>query len=163
MRKKQNIITLDLKISFNDICMREMGLDVTDDDKMYLYHVDTETILKYNEKFLKYPEDEYTLFRSDEIELNLLRNSRIMDSLVSRYLHDFLMMKNIEITAFYHSTAERGKMGYCAFTYMLNGASEEYKSKEFKNESVRMLYLVCRLNKSTHLYDFNMFDIVEDF
>ena len=33
--KKKQIITQDLKCAFNDFCMREMKLDVTDDDKVY--------------------------------------------------------------------------------------------------------------------------------
>ena len=51
--KKKDIITQDLKCAFNDFCMRELKLDITDDDKVF--YIDTNEILKYNDKFLKYP------------------------------------------------------------------------------------------------------------
>ena len=54
MAKKKELITYDIKCGFNDFCMRELKLDITDDDKVY--YMDTNEILKYNDKFLKYPE-----------------------------------------------------------------------------------------------------------
>ena len=158
--KKKNIITTDLKIAFNDYCMREMGLDITEDNR--LYHIDSETILKYNDKFLKYPEDEYIMLRPDEIELNLLKNTRIMDSLLSIYLNEYQQRACIEITSTFQSTQTRGESGYCAFTYNVNGKNKEFRSDYFRNESVRMFNLITKLNKTSHLYDFNKFDIVED-
>ena len=43
---------LKLKIGFNDIVMRELGLDITEDD--HIYDMDTNTIIQINEKFIKY-------------------------------------------------------------------------------------------------------------
>lgn len=157
---KKNIITQDLKCGFNDFCMRELKLDVTDDDKVY--YSDTNEILKYNDKFLKYPENEYATFRSDEIEFNLLKNARIMDSLLSRFLDEYQHRTGIEITSVYQSTRAKGADGYCGFTYIENGKNVEYKSDEFRNESVRMFNLITKLNHTTHLYDFKQFDIVEE-
>ena len=49
---KRELHLLNLKMGFNDIAMREWGLDITDDD--YIYDMDTETIIQINEKFIKY-------------------------------------------------------------------------------------------------------------
>lgn len=158
--KKKDIITQDLKCAFNDFCMRELKLDITDDDKVF--YIDTNEILKYNDKFLKYPEDEYTIIRPDEIEFNLLKNSRIMDSLLSRFLDEYQHRVGIEITSVFQSTPNKGVDGYCAFTYLQNGKNVEYRSDNFKNESVRMFNLVTKLNNTSHLYDFEQFDVVEE-
>ena len=158
--KKKDIITQDLKCAFNDFCMRELKLDITDDDKVF--YIDTNEILKYNDKFLKYPEDEYTIIRPDEIEFNLLKNSRIMDSLLSRFLDEYQHRVGIEITSVFQSTPHTGVDGYCAFTYLQNGKNVEYRSDNFKNESVRMFNLVTKLNNTSHLYDFEQFDVVEE-
>ena len=37
-RRKKNLF--DLKVRFNDIVMRELGLDITEDDNNYLYNID---------------------------------------------------------------------------------------------------------------------------
>lgn len=158
--KKKQIITQDLKCAFNDFCMREMKLDVTDDDKVY--DMNTDTILKYNDKFLKYPENEYTAIRPDEIEFNLLKNSRIMDSLLSKFLDDYQHRVGIEITSVFQSTPVRGDYGYCAFTYLQNGKNVEFRSNNYKNESLRMFNLITKLNHTEHLYEFDQFDIVEE-
>ena len=55
----------------------------------------------------------------------------------------------------------KGVKGYTLFTYIENGVTKEYRSDMFINESVRTLNLITKLNKSSHLYDFNEFDIVE--
>lgn len=158
--KNTNVITTDLKISFNDFCMREMKLDITEDGRLYM--MDTDTILIYNEKFLKYPEDEYTLIRPNEIELNLLKNARIMDSLLSMFLDEYQRRAGIEISSIFQSTQNKGDKGYCGFIYIKDGKNSEFRSDIFKNESLRMFNLITKLNHTSHLYDFNMFDIVED-
>ena len=159
MAKKKELITYDIKCGFNDFCMRELKLDITDDDKVY--YMDTNEILKYNDKFLKYPESEYTNIRPDEIEFNLLKNTRIMESLLSRFLDDYQRRNNIEITSILQSPNPGGD-GYCAFTYLCNGKTLEYISDNFKNESLRMFNLITKLNNTSHLYDFSIFDIVEE-
>lgn len=76
-KKKVNLF--DLKVRFNDVVMRELGLDTTDDD--YLYNVDTESILQIKEKFIKYVDNEYFILKPNEIELNLIENPRLMELL----------------------------------------------------------------------------------
>ena len=73
-KKKVNLF--DLKVRFNDVVMRELGLDTTDDD--YLYNVDTESILQIKEKFIKYVDNEYFILKTNEIELNLIDNPKLM-------------------------------------------------------------------------------------
>ena len=92
-KKKQKIIQEipeNIKIAFNDFCIRELKLDVSDDDRLCrIDETDNSiTLIKYNDKFLKCP-DEYTIIRGDELELNLLKNVRIMDSLLSSFLDEY--------------------------------------------------------------------------
>ena len=159
MTKKKELITYEIKSAFNDYCMRELKLDVTEDDKVF--YIDTNEIIKYNDKFLKYPENEYANIRPDEIEFNLLKNTRIMESLLSRFLDEYQHRNGIEITSILQSPNAGGD-GYCALTYLQNGKTLEYRSDNFKNESLRMFNLVTKLNNTSHLYDFKFFDIVEE-
>lgn len=153
------MIDLNMKIAFNDICMREMGLDITDDGR--LYDMDTTTILQYNEKFIKYIEDEYTLVGPNEIELNLLENSRIMQTLMGLYLDKYSRRVGINITSYYSSSKVKGERGYMAFTSIDGyGRNMETRSDIFLNESVRMFSLICKVNSTTHLYDLSRFDII---
>ena len=72
---KKNIDMLDLKIRFNDAMMRELGLDITEND--YVYDMDTESILQIKGKFIKYCDYEYPILKyNEEIELNLIENPR---------------------------------------------------------------------------------------
>lgn len=155
-------ITHDLIVNFNDIVMRELGLDITDDDKVY--DMDTNTILQFNEKFIIYSEVEFPALRADQIELNLLENSRLMHTLFGVYLNKYAMRKGIEVTSYYQSstTSNKSGSGYMAFTAIVNGVNTETKSDNFLNESVRAFNLICKLNGTSHLYDFNMFDIIDE-
>ena len=164
-KKKQKIIQEipeNIKIAFNDFCIRELKLDVSDDDRLCrIDETDNSiTLIKYNDKFLKCP-DEYTIIRGDELELNLLKNVRIMDSLLSSFLNDYQQRVGIEITSVFQSTHDKGATGYCGFKYIQNGKIKEQKSDDFINESLRMFNLITKLNHTSHLYDFKMFDIVE--
>ena len=84
-----------------------------------------------------------------------------MESLLSRFLDDYQRRNNIEITSILQSPNPGGD-GYCAFTYLCNGKTLEYRSDSFKNESLRMFNLITKLNNTSHLYDFSIFDIVEE-
>ena len=55
------------KMRFNDICMREYGLDITEEDD-YVYDMDTESILQFKEKFIKYCEECNPYLKPNEIE-----------------------------------------------------------------------------------------------
>ena len=39
------------------------------------------------------------------------------------------------------------------------GEIKEIRSDGFENESVRIFNLICKINKTEHLYDFNKFDV----
>ena len=69
---------LNIKISFNDYCMREMGFGLDDND--HLVDEDIETILRFKEKYIVYNDitlDPYV--RGDEIDMNLLENYKLME------------------------------------------------------------------------------------
>ena len=97
MVAKPKIIPLDTRIAFNDICMREMKLDITDDG--ILYDMDTESILQYKERFIKYREDENTLIYQNEIELDLLRDPRLMEILANIYLQKYSARTGTNLTS----------------------------------------------------------------
>ena len=44
--------------------------------------------------------------------------------------------------------------------YEKDGKVLSIKSSPFKNESVRVFNLICKINKTEHLYDFDEMDIV---
>ena len=85
--KKVKEITFEQKCIFNDYCMRELGLNLDDNDR--LVDDDTQSILQYREKFIKYQEDECVPIRPDEVEMDLLRNPRLMGILFGIYLQKF--------------------------------------------------------------------------
>ena len=84
-----------------------------------------------------------------------------MDSLLSSFLDEYQQRSNIERFSVFQSTHDKGATGYCGFKYMQNGKIKEQKSDDFINESLRMFNLITKLNHTSHLYDFKMFDIVE--
>lgn len=157
MTKKK--ITFELKQNFNDIFMRELGLDISDDNR--IYDMDSETMFQYNEKFIRYFEDENDILRGDEIEFNMLENSRLAQMLVGIYLDKVSTIRGLEIISHVSSTSVRGEKGYAAFLYIEKGQTQECRSEIFLNESVRLFNLVCKLNHTDHLYDFNEFDIID--
>ncbi len=159
MVAKPKMIPLDTRIAFNDICMREMKLDITDDG--ILYDMDTESILQYKERFIKYREDENTLIYQNEIELDLLRDPRLMEILANIYLQKYSARTGINITSVYQSTSIIGERGYYGFTWVNNGINQEYRSDNYCNEALRVFNLICKLNNTCHLYTFEDFDIIE--
>lgn len=158
-KKKKNEITLDMQINFNDIAMRELGLDY-DEDTFRVYDIDSESLLQYNQKFLVYKDYDSPSLKADELELNLIRNVRIMDTLANNFIMKYAMRNGIDVNGVFQ-VGNKGVKGYTLFTYIENGVTKEYRSDMFINESVRTLNLIAKLNKSSHLYDFNEFDIVE--
>ena len=158
--KKVKEITFEQKCIFNDYCMRELGLNLDDNDR--LVDDDTQSILQYREKFIKYQEDECVPNRPDEVEMDLLRNPRLMGILFGIYLEKFSERKGIEITSQFQSTSIRGEVGNTGITWIINGKNETFWSDAFRNESVRIFNLICKLNNTVHLYDFKEFDIIEE-
>ena len=154
-KKKQNLF--ELKSRFNDIMMQELGLDITEDD--YLYDIESQSILQISEKFIKYFEYENPIVRHNEIELNLLENPRLSETLVIPYLTKYCQDKGIIFHSVSQSPIDGSNKGVFVLSYMHTGLVKEFKSDEFVNESVRIFNLVCKINKTCHFYDFNKFDI----
>lgn len=154
-KKKQSIF--ELKMRFNDIMMQELGLDITEEN--YLYDIEEESILQISEKYIKYFEVENPMTRHNEIELNLLENPRLSETLVIPYLSKFCKSKNIIFHSVSQTPVEGSKKGKFILSYMMNGVVKDFSSDEFVNESVRIFNLICKINKTTHFYDFNKFDI----
>lgn len=154
-RKKQNLF--EIKLRFNDIMMQELGLDITEDD--YLYDMDTMSILQISEKFIKYFEYENPIVKYNEIELNLLENPRLCETLVIPYLTRYCESRGIIFHSISQSPIDGSKRGTFVLSYMHEGLVKEFKSDEFENESVRIFNLICKINKTTHFYEFNKFDI----
>ena len=81
---KKKIDYFDLKVRFNDVMMRELGIDIVEDDDRYLdylYDIDTGNILQIKEKFIKYCDYEYPVIKFNEIEMNLIENPRLTETL----------------------------------------------------------------------------------
>lgn len=160
MRCKPKIITQELKLLFNERCMREFKLDC-DEDTGLLCDYDTEELFYYNEKYIKVPEDDTIYLEQNEIELDFIRNPRLMEIFVKRFLEQYQARTGIYVNSTYQSTSTLGERGYYAISYLQNGVTREFASDMFFNESVRMFNLVCKLNNTAHMYDFNTFDILE--
>lgn len=154
---KKKVDMAYLKIKFNDFVMRELGLDITEDD--YLYDMDTQCILQIKEKFIKYCEDDYPILRHNEIELNLLENPRLTETLVIPYISKYCDRNNIVFQSISQSPISGSKKGCFVLSYISDGEIKEIKSDAFVNESLRIFNLICKLNKTSHMYDFNEFDI----
>ena len=109
MAKKINM--LELKINFNDVCMRELGLDI--DDNNHIYDMDTESIYKMKDRFIKYSEDEYPVLAHDEIDLNLIENPRLMEILFGTWIIKWKNSRiargqNIQDISSFYQSAIRG-------------------------------------------------------
>lgn len=155
LKRRENLTSL--KIDFNDICMRELGLDITEDDDL-IYEVDTNEVLQYKERFMQYSEEYMPVLKPDKMEFNLLENCRLFDILFIRYLDNYAKNRNWQISAIYNTNIPSSIKGYAAFTIVDNGKSKEYRSDAYVNESIRLANLLAKLNGSDHLYDFNRFD-----
>ena len=82
--------------------------------------------------------------------------------LLSSFLNDYQQRVGIEITSVFQSTHDKGSTGYCGFKYIENGKTKEIRSDDFMNECLRMFNLITKLNHTSHLYDFEIFDIMEE-
>lgn len=154
-QKKINIT--ELKVNFNDISMRELGLDIDDND--HIYDMDTESIFMIKEKYIKYSEDEYPQIAKNEIELNLIENPRLMEILFGMWITKWASRKNVEVTSYYQSPIRGSNKGFFAITFLKNGEMQEMKSEVFINESVRVFSLISKLNHTSRMYDLSQFDI----
>lgn len=145
------------KMRFNDICMREYGLDITEEDD-YVYDMDTESILQFKEKFIKYCEECNPYLKPNEIEFNLLENSRMMEALFAGFLSKYALRKGQEIVSMHQSNIQGTSKGVFCYSYFNCGKTIEVSSEPYVYESVRVLNLLCKMNKSAHMYNFEEFD-----
>lgn len=154
---KKKIDMFELKVRFNDVMMRELGLDITDDD--YLYDMDTESILQIKEKYIKYFDVDYIQLKPNEIEMNLIENPRLTELLVLPFLNNVCERSNVVFQSLSQSPISGTDKGIFVMTYIKNGEVKNYKSDPYVNESVRIFNLICKLNKTCNLYKFEDFDI----
>lgn len=155
---KKNIDMLDLKIRFNDAMMRELGLDITEND--YVYDMDTESILQIKGKFIKYCDYEYPILKyNEEIELNLIENPRLAETIILPFITNFCNRKGLTFQSVSQYPIDGTNKGYFILSYIYNDEVKEIRSDNYINESVRIFNLICKLNKTEHLYRFNEFDI----
>lgn len=159
-REEQEYLRLhELKIAFNDIVMRELGLDVDDDDHIVDLTIDAVYTIK--EKFLKYSDDPYPRLMPNEIEFNMLLNPKLFELLFGIWVQRRAASKGIELTSFYQSKLQGSEKGFFVVNYVVGQQPMENKSEVFLNESLRIFNLICKLNGTEHLYRarINQFDI----
>jgi len=156
--KKRELAFYELKIAFNDIALRELGLSVDDED--HVCDDESETILTIKDSYLKYSDEEYPIINHGEIELNLLENPHLMEILFGVWVKRRAESKGLKIVSFYQSSIRGTDRAQFIVNYEQPDSSiSESKSDLFVNESVRILNLICKLNHTDHLYDFKTFDI----
>jgi len=156
--KKKKMSLHEIKVNFNDIAMRELGLDVDDDD--HVLDIDSESVYTIKDKYIKYSEDEYPVIGFNEIDLNLIENPRLMEMLFALWVKRRAKRKGLEITSFYQSMIRGSNKGFFVVTYLgPDGETREAKSDVFLNESVRIFSVIAKLNHTSHLYDLEPFDI----
>lgn len=145
-----------IKIDFNDIAMRELGLGITDDDKDHVYDMDTNSILQLNGKFIKYSDAGFVDVRADEIDLNLIEDVRLFEKLFAIWA-----AKRIPKMMSFSQDAIRGSnKGVFSIKYEGDkGMAKEIKSDAFENESVRIFNAICKINHTAHIYKLDRFDI----
>ena len=153
---------LDLKINFNTIVMRELGLGYNDDGYIFKYpenESDFAELLQIKEKFIKYSEDQYPMIAHNEIDLNLIDNPRLMEYLVYMYLSENLSNPIVSIEII--QAPEGGGLCYAVLTYKTESEVKSIKSDVFVNESLGLFNLVCKIKKTTRLYGYiNEFDVI---
>lgn len=156
--KPKKMTLAQIKINFNDIVMRELGLDADDDG--HVYDIETDSAITIKDKFIKHPEDEYPVIGYNEIDMNLIENSRMTEMLFSNWVRRRAAKKGLEITSMYHTSINGSIKGIFVVTYVgPDGMTNESKSDVFVNESVRIFNLICKLRHTCHLYDLTPFDI----
>lgn len=155
---KREMPLYELKIAFNDIVLRELGLSIDEDD--HVCDDEAKTVLTIKNSYLKYSDEEYPIINHGEIELNLLDNPHLMEILFGVWVKRRAESKGLKIVSFYQSSIRGTNRAQFVVNYEQPDSSiSENKSDLFVNESVRILNLICKLNHTDHLYSFKEFDI----
>lgn len=142
----------DLRVQFNDYVLRELGLDINDDN--YVYDIEKQQLLQINGKFIKYPEsitDSQYINKNKEIELNCIENAGLVEILAVRYINDFCKKLGITLQSVSQECVDNNN-GYFSLAYITGGNILHKDSDCFINESIRIFNLVCKLNKTDRLY-----------
>lgn len=154
---------IDIKVRFNDIVMRELGLDILNENEPYLYDLETESALQIKGKFIKYldyEDYEYPILKSDEIEFNVIENARLMETISIPFFNRYFNRFGSAFHSMSQTRINGSNKGIFVVYYIdSTGQAREIASNAFKNESVRIFNLICKLNDMEHLYKFNEFDI----
>lgn len=164
-------VTDDLREIFNDVCLREMGLDLTKED--LVYDIESNTVLQFDGLYLKYCPSKYTIInQSIETRFNLIENPKLMTMLASMYCTNVINKRGYKVLGLnQYITNQQNYSGYVALaveprsvvTY--NGQIAGYirmqdiRSDVFINESVRLLSLVCKVNGTGDMYDLSALDV----
>ena len=141
----------EIKIDFNNIVLREFKLGLDDYD--HLYDKETDSIYQISERYIKYSEDMVPMLHANEIDFNVIENPRLMEILFGMWVSKWEQRNGTKVTSYYQSAIRGSKKGFFVLTYLVDGATKEFKSDVFVNESMRIFNLVCKLNHTDHLYD----------
>ena len=141
----------EIKIDFNNIVLREFKLGLDDYD--HLYDKETNSIYQISERYIKYSEDMVPMLHVNEIDFNVIENPRLMEILFGMWVSKWEQRNGTKVTSYYQSAIRGSKKGFFVLTYLVDGATKEFKSDVFVNESMRIFNLVCKLNHTDHLYD----------
>lgn len=147
MARKKKVNLLGLKMRFNDIFMREAGLDYNYNN--HVYNIETDSVLVINEKYLKYGEFEYPVLDYNEIDFDLLGNPKLCESLFMMWATDHI---NNEIIGMQQCIIPGSEKGYFVMSFVKEGRTTDIRSEAFINESVRIFNLLCKILHSEHLY-----------
>lgn len=154
---------ISLRIAFNDIAIRELGLEIDENSERICEICDDAiNILQYNDKFLKYYEGPNTIVRHNEIELNLIDNSRLMQILFGRFIAKYSAVNNLDVLSYYLTTNNTmaNNPGQFVCTVEVAKKCTNIESDYFVNESVRILNLICKLNGTDSRYNFKELDMI---
>lgn len=165
-------VTDDLREIFNDVCLREMGLDITNEG--LVYDTESNTIMQFDGLFLKYCPSKYTIInQSLEVRFTLIENPKLMSMLASWYCTKELTKKGYKVLGLNQYIVNPQKyLGYVTLAIEPNSPAMKYNgqiaayisvkdiaSDSYVNESVRLLSLICKVNGTSEMYDLSALDV----
>ena len=107
-----------------------------------------------------YEDYEYPILKSDEIEFNVIENARLMETISIPFFNRYFNRFGSAFHSMSQTRINGSNKGIFVVYYIdSTGQAREIASNAFKNESVRIFNLICKLNDMEHLYKFNEFDI----
>lgn len=168
-RSIYDYVTDELREAFNDLCLREMGLDLTEND--LVYDVESNTIMQFDGMYLRYCDSKYTIINeATDIRFDLIDNAKLMNILASWYCSKELAKRGYRVLGMnqyitnkntysgYLTLSIEGSMGTYNGTAIGRVNLQDIRSGEFINESVRLLSLVCTINGTAEMYDLKQLD-----